>query len=76
MKTYIEKLRIKKIVSGYYEVVGHHCDYQVTIERSYENPSEWTSLGLYFSTLKDAKAHIYQELATEHAEHYTEVEVV
>ncbi len=74
MKTYIETLRIKKVFAGWYEVVGHHRDHTITIEISCDDPSMWRGEGNYYSSLKDAKANIFQELATEHAEIYAELE--
>ncbi len=75
MKTYIEKLRIKKVFSGYYEVVGHHRDHDINIV-SVVNDGEiqWHTEGCSYSSLKDAKANVFQELATEHAEIYAELE--
>jgi len=73
MKTYIEKLSIKKVFAGYYEVVGHHRDHDINIV-SVVNDGEiqWHTEGCSYSSLKDAKANVFQELATEHAEIYAE----
>ena len=72
MKTYIETLRIKKVFAGWYEVVGHHRDHTITIVRSEDDSNMWQGEGEYYSSLKDAKASVFQELATEHAEIYAE----
>ena len=71
MKTYIETLKIKKVMAGWYEVVGHHRDHTITIVK--DDDICWYTEGKAYSSFKDAKANVFQELATEHAEIYSEL---
>jgi hypothetical protein len=66
MKTYIEKLSVRKIMKGWYQVQGHHRNHTITIAQ-YED-GLWNTEGKYYSSFKDAKANVFQELATENAE--------
>ena len=53
-------------MKGWYQVQGHHRNHTITIAQ-YED-GLWNTEGKYYSSFKDAKANVFQELATENAE--------
>ena len=54
MKTYIEKLSVRKIMKGWYQVQGHHRNHTITIVK--DDDICWYTEGKAYSSFKDAKA--------------------
>ena len=58
-------LSIKRNYEGSYTIKGHNRDYEITIERSCDDPKVWRCEDLYFSRLSEAKEYMFQELSQE-----------